>query len=78
MLLQIHLNLLFGGGTGSSEQLMDRLYRDQRIDWEFVQKKNTRNQYIDFLLNTGFVGLAIFFWIFALLSPTICERYKNH
>lgn len=53
-------SFVIGGGTGSSATLMDGLYETKGISWGFEQKNNTHNQYLEFLLNTGFIGLAIF------------------
>lgn len=53
---------VLGGGIGSSEMLMEELYEREKIEWDFKQKTNTHNQYIEFILDVGFCG------VFALLS----------
>jgi O-antigen ligase len=50
---------IIGKGTGSSEKLMDELYKKKNIHWDFEKKTNTHNQYIGFLLDTGFIGLFV-------------------
>ena len=50
---------IFGDGTGTSEQLMDCLYKEEGIKWDFEKKTNTHNQYIGFILDNGFVGCFI-------------------
>ena len=61
---------LFGNGTGSSNQSMDDAYNKLGIEWDFEQKNNTHNQYLNFLLNHGIIGLTILlaYLIFPLLS----------
>lgn len=51
---------IFGLGTGSSENLMENLYKANGINWDFPQKTNTHNQYLDFLINQGLFGLLLF------------------
>ena len=68
-------NFILGYGTGSSNQLMDRLYQKNEMNWGFVQKNNTHNQYLNFLLNQGIFGLLLFcgYLIFPLLA---CVKSK--
>jgi O-antigen ligase len=54
------LNFIFGCGTGCSTHLMEGLYRARNIAWDFEQKTNTHNQYLNIVLNQGFVGLVVF------------------
>jgi len=57
---------IFGNGTGTSEQLMDHLYREQGIEWNFEKKTNTHNQYIGFILDNGYVGCFILISFFII------------
>ncbi len=67
---------VIGHGTGSSKQLMDRLYVERDINWDFKQKNSTHNQYLDFLLNMGFIGLFwLLFFLFASLRKFL--MYKD-
>ncbi len=50
---------IFGNGTGSSEMVMDKQFRKEEIAWDFKKKVDTHNQYIEFILDTGFTGALI-------------------
>jgi len=53
---------IFGNGIGSSEIVMEKLYHEQKINWDFEKKTNTHNQYLEFALDTGLMGLAFLSW----------------
>lgn len=55
-------NYIFGNGIGSSQMVMNKLYEQQRINWDFEQKTNTHNQYLEFTLDIGLIGLVFFIW----------------
>jgi O-antigen ligase len=61
---------ILGCGTGGSNQLMDGLYLEKNITWDFAQKNNTHNQYLNFLLNQGVIGIIVLglYLMFPLLS----------
>jgi hypothetical protein len=65
---------IVGKGTGSSEKLMDELYTKKHIDWNFEKKTNTHNQYIEFLLDSGFIGLLV---LISFLALSIIEFSKS-
>jgi O-antigen ligase len=52
-------DFVFGCGTNCSTRLMEDIYAARHINWDFDQKTNTHNQYLNFVLNQGFVGLSI-------------------
>jgi O-antigen ligase len=63
---------LFGKGTGSSEATMGRAYDRARINWEFEKKVNTHNQYLNFLMEFGFVGLMIILiWFVIVMKQSL-------
>lgn len=53
------MKYVFGNGTGTSENVMHKLYKEQRINWDFEKKTNTHNQFLEFTLDTGYFGAAI-------------------
>jgi O-antigen ligase len=61
---------IVGKGTGSSEQLMDKLYKEKNIEWDFEKKTNTHNQYLEFLMNSGLLGLT---WLLFFLIRSLKE-----
>jgi O-antigen ligase len=50
---------VIGKGAGTSEGLMDSLYKKENINWDFEKKSNTHNQYLEFALNTGIIGMTV-------------------
>lgn len=55
---------VLGQGTGSSKKMMENQYRIKNIQWDFHQKTNTHNQYLNFFLDTGFIGVSWFILFF--------------
>lgn len=68
---------IIGGGTATSVKTMEKLYLEKKINWNFEQKTNTHNQYIEFLLDTGLIGLMIFF-CFLFRSAQIFLMEKDY
>lgn len=65
---------IIGKGTGGSVKLMDELYKKEGIQWDFANKTNTHNQYLGFLLDTGFIGLFV---LLSFIVFSFAFFYKN-
>ena len=66
---------VIGYGTGSEEYILKEKYFDNKFYRSFLLGLNAHNQYLSFLLNTGFVGLVLYLFI---LYSAIKVAFKSN
>ncbi|MEM9077487.1 MAG: O-antigen ligase family protein [Bacteroidota bacterium] len=52
-------NILYGYGTGDSNDELKKCYREKEYGWLMVRDLNSHNEYLNILLKVGLVGLCL-------------------
>lgn len=74
-------NIFLGSGfkntiTQLSSCFDNTIKKERKKDWYLAQKFNTHNQFIDFLLSSGLLGLVLFSYIlYLILKQSNCNIY---
>jgi len=57
---------VIGYGTGSEKKILQDKYFEKKLYSSYINQLNTHNEYLNFLLKTGFIGLAIFIGVLGI------------
>jgi len=57
---EIQKSFLFGHGIGDAQQVLDKNYKDKNFILAIHHGYNTHNQYLDFMMSNGVIGLIGF------------------
>ena len=55
--------LMFGVGSGDTEEIYTRAYINGDFKTALVKNYNAHNQFLEFFVSNGFLGLIIFTWV---------------
>ena len=67
----------FGYGTGMETTVLNKAYLENDMDFSHKKKYNAHNQYLNFLLELGMLGLVIFIY-FISINVFRSVKTKNH
>ena len=57
---------LFGSGTGDAQNILQTANKNGNFDLAFKKNYNAHNQYLEFLIANGILGLAVYIFVLAL------------
>lgn len=60
-------NLLIGNGSGSNRDYLYKKYREFKLTAAYEDEYNTHNQFLEILLDYGFIGLTLFILMLAYI-----------
>jgi len=64
----VHNNFVFGVGTGDIQDELNKEYQLEGVKvLAIANNLNTHNQFLEVLVENGFIGILLFLWLFGIM-----------